>query len=97
MSNACLKSTIGGVRRKSMQSAQVKGGVFVSRLRPTTDIKALQDYVLDKTNIRVKCFELKSKHDSYKSFRILVGDGHRSKLLVPSIWPQHVVVRQYFD
>ncbi len=87
----------GVCRKPGTRPAQTKGGVFVSRLSPSTTMNNLQDYVFNKTKIRVRCFELKSRHDSYKSFRILVSDEHKSKLLIPVIWPQHVVVRPFFD
>ena len=88
-------SLLRGVRSKPR--LQSRGGVFVSRLSPSTSVNNLQDYVLNKAKLRVKCFQLKSRHDSYKSFRIIVSDEHRDRLLVPTIWPQHVVVRQFFD
>ncbi len=90
-------SSIRGVSRKPARPVYTRGGVFVSRLSPNTTVNSLQDYVLNKSNIHVRCFELKSRHDSYKSFRIIVSDEHKNKLLVPAIWPQHVVIRPYFD
>ena len=86
-------SVIAGVRRKPFQSKQAKGGIFISRLRPTTSCSDVETYVFSQTNLRVKCVQLKARHDSYKSFRILTGNEQCKKLLVPDIWPQHVVVK----
>ena len=95
--NKGAATTISGVRRDPTRTVRERGGVFISRLKPTTSVADLQDYVFNKINIHVKCIELKSRHDSYKSFRILIEDNIKNKLLVPTIWPLDVLVRQFFD
>ena len=44
--------------------------------------------------VNAKCFAIKTKHDTYSSFRVL-ADGHLDKLLEPSIWPAGVLIRDF--
>ena len=42
----------------------------------------------------LKCYAIKTKFDSYSSFRVL-ADAHLEKLLEPSIWPAGVLIRDF--
>ena len=88
---------ISGVRHTPKQKQQVKGGVFVSRLCPSANCSDLENFIYELSSEGVKCFQLKSRHDSYKSFRVCSSPSLTHKLLEASVWPQNVVIRQYFN
>ena len=44
--------------------------------------------------VNAKCYAIKTKFDSYSSFRVL-ADAHLEKLLEPSIWPAGVLIRDF--
>ena len=53
-------------RRENM----VEKGIFVTRVKPRTTIKDIQNLVKDETGISVHREKLKSKYDTYSSFYI---------------------------
>ena len=44
--------------------------VFISRLDPTVSIDELSLYIKSEHSLDAKCEKLKTKHDSYASFKI---------------------------
>ena len=70
------------------------GGLFVSRVAANTSASSLRRYIKDCCGVNAKCYAIKTKFDSYSSFRVL-ADAHLEKLLEPSIWPAGVLIRDF--
>ena len=83
---------IQAAQRHGRQS--VTGGLFVSRVAANTSASSLRRYIKDCCGVNAKCYAIKTKFDSYSSFRVL-ADAHLEKLLEPSIWPAGVLIRDF--
>ena len=83
---------IQAAQRHGRQS--VTGGLFISRVAANTSASSLRRYNKDCCGVNAKCFAIKTKYDTYSSFRVLT-DSHLDKLLEPSIWPAGVLIRDF--
>ena len=83
---------IQAAQRHGRQS--VTGGLFISRVAANTSASSLRWYIKDCCGVNAKCFAIKTKCDTYSSFRVL-ADSHLDKLLEPSIWPAGVLIRDF--
>ena len=66
--------------------------VFISGLDPTVSIDELSLYIKSVHNLDTKCEKLKTKHDSYASFKIDVVCNDASKFFNPENWPAEEVL-----
>ena len=73
-----------------------QSSVFVSRLDPETSVNTLSEHVFSTTKLKLKGIKLRSRYDTYASFRIFAPNNEVDKLLVPSIWPKGAIVRQFY-
>ena len=71
--------------------------VFISRLDPTLSINELSLYIRSVHTLDDKCVKLKTKHDSYASFKINVVCNNASKFFNPENWPAGVYQRKFFN
>ena len=72
----------------------VMGSLFISRVAGNTSASSLRRYIKDCCGVNAKCCAIKTKFDTYSSFRVL-ADAHLEKLLEPSIWPAGVLIRDF--
>lgn len=73
-----------------------KDWVFVSRLSTEVTAKDIEDYI--KVNgVLGECVLLKSRYDTYRSFKIGVQPEAKSKLLCADFWPSGVLVREFVE
>ena len=71
--------------------------LFVSRLPPDTDAETIQEYVKEQVvATEVVATRLKSRFDSYASYRLDLSDPSVSDVLDPEIWAQGLLVRRFF-
>ena len=85
----------GGIQAAMARGRQpITGGLFVSRLAPNTSATSLKRHIKDTCNVTAKCVAIKTKYDSYCSFRVL-SDSHLDRLLDHSVWPKGVLVRDF--
>ena len=70
------------------------GGLFVSRLAPSTSASALRRHIKDSCDVTVTCVSIETKFDSYCSFRVF-AEANLERLLTPSVWPSGVLVREF--
>ena len=71
--------------------------LFVSRLPPDTDAQTIQEYVKEQVGAtEVVATRLKSRFDSYASYRLDLSDPSVSDVLDPEIWAQGLLVRRFF-
>ena len=71
------------------------GGLFVSRLSPNTSASTVRRHIKDSCGVDVKCMSIKTKYDSYCSFRVDCDESCMKRLLQPSMWPVGILVRSF--
>ena len=85
----------GGIQAAPRRGRESRtGGLFVSRLAPSTSASALRRHIKDSCDVTVTCVSIKTKFDSYCSFRVFAG-ANLERLLTPSVWPSGVLVREF--
>ena len=94
------KSTIGTGTRQRLRVVpvvRVRHDVFVSRLHPETTVADIQVSVRDVLgNVHVNISKLRTRHDSYASFRVSCQQRqHFDALLDPDAWDAGTLVREY--
>ena len=61
----------GGIQAAPRRGRESRtGGLFVSRLAPSTSASALRRHIKDSCDVTVTCVSIKTKFDSYCSFRV---------------------------
>lgn len=68
--------------------------IFVSRLAPEVSKIDLENFLLD-FDVKAECIELKTKYNSYRSFKVGVSSDLTSKLLSAGFWPSGTLVREF--
>ena len=68
----------------------------MSRLCSETSEESLSQYLHDKGTVLVTCEKLKSRFDTYASFRIVVDKVDAEKVMLPDFWPCGVLIRKCF-
>ena len=81
----------------SSQKKRQAIGIFVSRLARNTRPQDVARHVLRETGLTIRCEPLRTKHDSYRSFFILLAQRGQDSLLRPSVWPAGAIIRRYSD
>ena len=71
--------------------------VFVSRLGPHTTEEDMQSYLKDELEVDSKCTKLKTRFDTYSSFKIEAQCCEGIDLLDPGMWPAGLLVKQFFE
>ena len=93
----CLYSYLDLIQLKL--KLKVYGGrslsVFISRLDPTVSIDELSLYIKSVHNLDANCEKLKTKYDSYASFKIEVVCNNASKFFNPENWLAGVYLRKF--
>lgn len=93
------KAVIG--TRKCGNQLKVKDGrfltAFISRLDPTVTVDDMSLYVKSVHKLEAKCVKLKTKHESYASFKVDVICNDASKFYDPDNWPSGVYLRKFFN
>ena len=85
----------GGIQAAPRRRRESRtGGLFISRLAPNTSASALRRHIKDSCDVTVTCAAIKTKFDSYCSFRVF-ADANLERLLTPSVWPSGVLVREF--
>ena len=93
------KTVIGSGRAGTIKAvAAVKRlSVFMSRLPPGTGEDAVRSYVKEQTGAEdVTATKLRSKYDSYESYRLDIVNPSSADILDPELWAQGLVVRRFF-
>lgn len=96
---AVNKAVIGSRKSGSIKAvAAVKRvSVFMSRLPPGTGEEAVKVYVMEQTGAEdVTAIKLKTKYDSYESYRLNIVNPSNENILDPDLWAQGLVVRRFF-
>ena len=93
MIGTAKSSLLIGVR----PSSHAKAEVFVSRLAPETTVDSVTTFVSDTIKLSVECHKLETRYDSYFSFKLVTDSKNLLSLLDPSVWPENVLVRKFYN
>jgi hypothetical protein len=87
-----------GLQSKIKSSGRIVGKrVFaVTNVACDYTVNDMKSFLRDKRLAVISCFEAKSKFTSSKSFRVCVAVTDVDKFVDPEIWPENVVVRDWF-
>lgn len=77
-----------------IRAVEKREWIFVSRLAPEVTIEDLQTFLKD-SKLDCECVELRTKFNSYKSFKVGVQHDIKSKLLCSEFWPSGTLVREF--
>ena len=71
--------------------------LFISRLPPGTGAEALQEYAKEQVGAsEVAATPLKTRFDSYESYRLDLTDLSVDDVLNPELWADGLLVRRFF-
>jgi uncharacterized coiled-coil protein SlyX len=71
--------------------------LFVSRLEPDIEAEKIQTYIKSKFNVTFECEKLKTKYDSYASFKLQGFCVDPSVFYKAENWPENILVRRFFS
>ena len=71
--------------------------LFISRIPPGTGEDAVKAYAIEQTGADdVAVLKLKTKYDSYESYRLDIVNPSQQNILDPALWSEGLVVRRFF-
>lgn len=81
---------------KALKTAKRMFWLFLSGLDPEVDVDAVRAY-LSSLNVSTSyvCEKLKTKYDTYSSFKVGIPYELASELMHPNLWPQGCIVCKY--
>ena len=94
------KAVIGSRTSDSIKAvAAVKRvPVFISRLPPGTGEEAVRKYAMEQTGADdVKVLRLKTRYDTYESYRLDILNPSCDDVLDPDLWALGLVIRRFFS
>ena len=79
------------------RGAKRVSSLYIGRCDKSVGLDDIQKYVSHELKIPiVSCSQLSGANSEVKSFNIVVDVEHFDKLLIPTIWPENVIVHKYF-
>ena len=87
-----MSSSFGLMGHKNGQFVSL----FISRLKPETNVNVLQTFIKQTFKCELKCEKLATRFDSYASFRAEGFCKDRTVFYNTDKWPQSILVRRYF-
>lgn len=69
--------------------------IYVGRLKPDTKPTDVKEYIYKHIGIRVPCEQIRTRNESYASFKIYVDKGHLERVFDPKCWPAEVMVNYF--
>ena len=84
---------------KTIKSPAKPAEVFVSQLCPDTDEKEISDYAKAQFPLssHVECTKLKTKYNTYSSFKVVIlGIPFKESLSLEN-WPEGVLVKRFYS
>jgi len=71
--------------------------VFVTRLHSDTSTEGLENYLKEDCDINAKCTKLKTRFDTYSSFKVEAQCLPGFDFLNPEIWPAGTFVKRFYE
>lgn len=97
--SAANKAVIGSRKTGPIKAVTTvkRLSLFMSRLPPGTGEDVVKTYVMEQTGAEeVTVMKLKTKYDSYESYRLNIVNPSSDNVLDPELWAQGLVVRRFF-
>ena len=69
--------------------------IYIGGLDIDTTPVNVMDYVLAHIGIQVPCTQLRTKSDTYTSFKISVDKSHLERVFNPTLWPSEAIIDYY--
>lgn len=96
------REVIKGQRKSisTIKAVKQTADLYVGRCDPSVTEEALKNYINNEVNIMIEnCECLAGSVDDrrVKSFKVTVSLEDRDKLLSPSVWPENIRVRKYYN
>ncbi|XP_070562134.1 uncharacterized protein [Ptychodera flava] len=70
--------------------------LFITRFSPTTTPEDVKRYIESRCKTEVKCEQLTTKYDTYKSFVIETTRDFADAVRDPALWPDGILVRKFY-
>lgn len=84
------------VANEKLVAASKMVSLFVSRLKPSTQLDTLKSYV-QKHFSEAECSTLTPKHpEHYSSFRVCIDSSNVNRAMDPTLWPAGTYVAKFF-
>lgn len=88
---------VGEFSSANVQGIEKMKTLHVTNLRPDVKKEDFQSFLLQKFSANVKCEPLNSRFpEAYSSFKVTIPISDYDKALIPSNWPNHASVRNFF-
>ena len=87
-------------------SVGLKGGItsggrylalFKSRLDPDVEPNVVKQFISENFEIQVECTKLKTKYDSYSSFKVEGYCNYPSLFVESSKWPENILLKKFYN
>lgn len=90
-----IPGVIGTNVKTALKSVGKQEWLFISRLQPSTTTTDVSNFLTSEGIQNVECTELKSKYNSYKSFKVGVCKNDFDRVLTSEFWPTNIFVRKF--
>lgn len=81
--------------KNNLKSASRRTHFFVSRVSPDTTCDEVLTFLKSKEVTDTECVEIKTRFQTYKSFKVGVSSDKENFILDPNFWPSGVLVRHF--
>lgn len=72
-----------------------KISIFISRLDPDVSKETVEQYLNEANVDNVECEKLKTRYETYSSFKLTLAENSVSKVLDPTFWPEGTLVKRF--
>ena len=93
--NAVIVGTCDGQNR-TIKSRGRFMSLFISRLDPDIEPDLLETYIKDNFNVVLECTKLKTKYDTYSSYKVEGYCKDPKIFFEASKWPENILVKRFF-
>lgn len=72
-----------------------KVSIFISRLQPDVTKETVEQFLTDADVDNIECEKLKTRYETYSSFKVTLTEIFADKVLDPSFWPAGTLVKRF--
>lgn len=80
----------------TVRAVERKEWIFVSRLAREVNKEDIEKYLL-RSNIKGECTKLRSRYETYSSFKVGVSPAHTPDLLNAEFWPSGTLICKFIE
>ncbi len=86
----------GSCKIQASDAVVTKSVYCVSNISCGYSVEDMIAFLADNDVKVVSCFESKTKFEGTKAFRVCINSKHKEHFLCPDIWPENVIIRDWF-